>query len=604
MKLILKYPVLAFLFIVFLFFGILQCKKNEIPPVNSLTDVKNEILKNNNDFLQQTNHLIDLVSHNATEKTLQEKFGNLRKTYKKMEWAVEYFLPHSARFINGAALPEIEMSEHTEIEPEGLQALDELLYPYEPSNKDEVIRLLKKLLNKSNTIKTNFLAISIGKDQVFDALRQEVFRISSLGIAGFDTPISGTFLQEMPYAMESVKKVLSQISTEKSKHNSYTTLSTQIDAAINVLKQNSDKITFNYAMFIPSYLNKISETLLQFRKEERIPEVEVTTVLRKNAATFYSKNAFDANAFTAGKEYTMTPQKTELGKELFYDPILSNNSTRSCSTCHVAEKAFTDGKEKSMSLQNVALVRNTPSLNYSAFQHGQFWDMRKDDLERQSSDVITNKEEMHGDLNVIIAKINNNKKYNSDFKRIFGSQKAQVWQLQNVLATYIRSLATFSSDFDEYMRGNNNAMSERQKKGFNLFMGKAQCAICHFLPLFNGTVPPDYKKTEQEVLGVAENFSNKKLDRDPGRGKFHETVAFLQNSFKTPTLRNINKTGPYMHNGGYKTLKQVMEFYNKGGGVGFGFKIENQTLSDTPLHLTDTEMDDVIEFLKALDDKK
>ena len=604
MKLILKYPVLAFLFIVFLFFGILQCKKNEIPPVNSLTDVKNEILKNNNDFLQQTNHLIDLVSHNATEKTLQEKFGNLRKTYKKMEWAVEYFLPHSARFINGAALPEIEMSEHTEIEPEGLQALDELLYPYEPSNKDEVIRLLKKLLNKSNTIKTNFLAISIGKDQVFDALRQEVFRISSLGIAGFDTPISGTFLQEMPYAMESVKKVLSQISTEKSKHNSYTTLSTQIDAAINVLKQNSDKITFNYAMFIPSYLNKISETLLQFRKEERIPEVEVTTVLRKNAATFYSKNAFDANAFTAGKEYTMTPQKTELGKELFYDPILSNNSTRSCSTCHVAEKAFTDGKEKSMSLQNVALVRNTPSLNYSAFQHGQFWDMRKDDLERQSSDVITNKEEMHGDLNVIIAKINNNKKYNSDFKRIFGSQKAQVWQLQNVLATYIRSLATFSSDFDEYMRGNNNAMSERQKKGFNLFMGKAQCAICHFLPLFNGTVPPDYKKTEQEVLGVAENFSNKKLDRDPGRGKFHETVAFLQNSFKTPTLRNINKTGPYMHNGGYKTLKQVMEFYNKGGGAGFGFKIENQTLSDTPLHLTDTEMDDVIEFLKALDDKK
>lgn len=604
MKLILKYPVLAFLFIVFLFFGILQCKKNEIPPVNSLTDVKNEILKNNNDFLQQTNHLIDLVSHNATEKTLQEKFGNLRKTYKKMEWAVEYFLPHSARFINGAALPEIEMSEHTEIEPEGLQALEELLYPYEPSNKAEVIRLLKKLLNKSNTIKTNFLAISIGKDQVFDALRQEVFRISSLGIAGFDTPISGTFLQEMPYAMQSVKKVLSQISTGKSKNNSYTTLSTQIDAAINVLKQNSDKITFNYAVFIPSYLNKISETLLQFRKEERIPEVEVTTVLRKNAATFYSKNAFDANAFTAGKEYTMTPQKTELGKELFYDPILSNNSTRSCSTCHVAEKAFTDGKEKSMSLQNVALVRNTPSLNYSAFQHGQFWDMRKDDLERQSSDVITNKEEMHGDLNVIIAKINNNKKYNSDFKRIFGSQKAQVWQLQNVLATYIRSLATFSSDFDEYMRGNNNAMSERQKKGFNLFMGKAQCAICHFLPLFNGTVPPDYKKTEQEVLGVAENFSNKKLDRDPGRGKFHETVAFLQNSFKTPTLRNINKTGPYMHNGGYKTLKQVMEFYNEGGGVGFGFKIENQTLSDTPLHLTDTEMDDVIEFLKALDDKK
>jgi len=229
--------------------------------------------------------------------------------------------------------------------------------------------------------------------------------------------------------------------------------------------------------------------------------------------------------------------------------------------------------------------------------------MRKDDLEGQSSDVITNKEEMHGDLKTIIVKINQNKNYQLAFAKIFKTDKIEEWQLQNLLASYIRSLATFSSDFDEYMRGNKNAMTEKQKTGFNLFMGKAQCAICHFLPLFNGTVPPNYKKTEQEVLGVAENSSNKKLDSDLGRGKFHETVAFLQNSFKTPTLRNISKTAPYMHNGGYRTLQEVMEFYNQGGGKGFHLKVENQTLSDAKLNLSQTEIDEIIEFLNALTDR-
>ena len=190
---------------------------------------------------------------------------------------------------------------------------------------------------------------------------------------------------------------------------------------------------------------------------------------------------------------------------------------------------------------------------------------------------------MHGDMNAIIAKINLDKKYQKGFEKIYKTKKTEVWQLQNVLASYIRSLATFNSDFDDYMRGNPSAMTENQKKGFNLFVGKAQCAICHFVPLFNGTVPPNFNKTEQEVLGVAENASNSKMDRDLGRGKFHETVAFLQNSFKTPTLRNISKTAPYMHNGGYKTLKEVMNFYNKGGGNGLGLKVENQTLSDLSL---------------------
>ncbi|WP_294311492.1 cytochrome c peroxidase [uncultured Chryseobacterium sp.] len=602
MKIILKYPFVAFLLIVFAIFGTLQCTQNHQPLQDDLSEVKKDLFRNNADFLNRTSELMQMVSANPDQAKLQKKFEELRTTYKKMEWAVEYFLPQTARFINGPALPEIEMQEHTEIEPEGLQVLEEMLYPYDPENRDEVVRMLKNLTNKSNTIKVNFQAITISRDQVFDALRQETFRISSLGIAGFDTPVSGTFLREIPYALNAVKTTLQQIATEKSKDKALAGIILEIEASITYLKKNTDKNTFDYINFIPEHLNKITSLVIDFQKQEDIPAIEVTSALNKNVRTFYSKNAFNPNAFVPGKQFEISPEKVKLGKQLFNDNILSDNNSRSCATCHIAEKAFTDGREKSMSLTDSPLQRNTPSLNYSAFQHGQFWDMRKDDLEGQSSAVITNKEEMHGDLSKIIAKINADPKYRTAFATIYKGKNAEIWQLQNVLASYVRSLASFNSDFDHYMKGNKNALTESQKKGFNLFMGKAQCAICHFLPLFNGTVPPNYTKTEQEVLGIAENSSNRTADKDPGRGKFHETVAFLQHSFKTPTLRNIGKTGPYMHNGGYKTLQEVMEFYNKGGGKGFGLRTENQTLSDAPLNLSEKEMSEIIDFLNALSD--
>ncbi|SHF47864.1 cytochrome c peroxidase [Chryseobacterium sp. OV279] len=603
MKIFVKYPVLAVLSIVAVLFVLFQCKTDKHQPINEdLSAVKSEIAKNNASFEKQINELIVLVSKNTDEKTIQRKFEELRITYKKMEWAVEYFLPNSARFINGPALSEIEMDEHTELEPEGLQVLEELFYPYTPENKEESIRFLKKLINKSNTIKTNFQAISISKDQVFDAARQEIFRISSLGISSFDTPISGTFLKEMPYSLEAVQLTLQQISTDQSKDKALKSINAAIQSAIVALKKNTDRNTFDYVNFIPDHLNTISSLLLEFKKQENIPDIEVTTALSKNAATFFSKNAFNPNAFIPGKEFAFSDEKAALGKKLFSDKILSNSNNRSCATCHNPEKAFTDGLAKSMSLDHAELQRNTPSLNYAGFQHGQFWDMRKDDLEGQSSDVISNKEEMHGDLNVILGKINQDPMYLPAFKKIYNTPKAETWQLQNVLATYIRSLAKFNSNFDRYMNGNRSAMTENQKQGFNLFVGKAQCALCHFIPLFNGTVPPNFKKTEQEVLGTAVNGENKMFDQDLGRGKFHETVAALQHSFKTPTLRNISKTAPYMHNGGYKTLKEVMNFYNKGGGKGFGFKVDNQTLSDSPLQLTDQETDKIIDFMGALDD--
>jgi cytochrome c peroxidase len=145
------------------------------------------------------------------------------------------------------------------------------------------------------------------------------------------------------------------------------------------------------------------------------------------------------------------------------------------------------------------------------------------------------------------------------------------------------------------------------KAGFNLFMGKAACGTCHFAPVFNGNVPPFYIDAESEVLGVTMGLDsiNPRLDDDFGRSKNglqKEAFPHFNHSFKTVTVRNIALTAPYMHNGSFKTLEEVMEFYNLGGGVGMGLKIENQTLPSERLELSEKEKSQIISFLETLTD--
>lgn len=153
------------------------------------------------------------------------------------------------------------------------------------------------------------------------------------------------------------------------------------------------------------------------------------------------------------------------------------------------------------------------------------------------------------------------------------------------------------------MLGNQSKLNNSEKNGFNLFAGKAKCATCHFIPLFNGLVPPEFTETETEVLGVPAKKSKKdaKLDSDPG--KYNTTHSMIHKyAFKTPTLRNIELTTPYMHNGVFNTLEEVMDFYNEGGGEGLKIAPDNQTLPKDKLNLSKKEIADIIAFMKALTD--
>ncbi|NSL86907.1 cytochrome C peroxidase [Chitinophaga sp. Mgbs1] len=574
------------------------------PVKTSTTDnIRQYILDENALFARQLEVMSDLIRGRAEQEQVQHAFAALRHNYKKMEWAVAYYMPETARFTNGPALDEIEAEENTILEAEGLQVLEEYLYPVpDTSRTAEMLRMIKKLSNKSLAIRTYFEANTISLPQIMDALRSQVFRIITLGITGFDTPVSGTGLTESAWALEGIAGILDQLKPQLQYQDKADTLLTKIAAARTVLAAAGDRNHFNYLDFITSHANRISEELYLLRIAENIPAVAVTKAIRDNAPTLFAADAFNPDAFVPGSEYKQSADKAALGKMLFSNPVLSGNGSRSCATCHQSERAFTDGLKTATAIAGGSLSRNTPSLNYSNFQHGQFWDMRRPDLETQAEDVITNKQEMHGSLADISQKLNADIAYKSLFKKIYKTDTIATWQLQNVLAAYIRSLSVFSSGFDRYMRGEKTAMTASQQQGFNLFTGKGKCATCHFIPLFNGTVPPDFTKTEAEVLGVASDFTNKKPDTDRGRGYLHGTIPQLQNAFKTPTLRNIAQTAPYMHHGGYQTLQQVMTFYNKGGGTGLGFKTDNQTLPADQLQLTQEETDKIIDFMQALTD--
>ncbi|MEM9991965.1 MAG: cytochrome c peroxidase, partial [Bacteroidota bacterium] len=258
----------------------------------------------------------------------------------------------------------------------------------------------------------------------------------------------------------------------------------------------------------------------------------------------------------------------------------------------------------------VTIKRNSPTLLNAVYTEKFFYDLRESSLERQVSHVIMDSLEFGTNFTEIVQKLKQSEEYTTLFEEAYGDfpQYALTkWSISDALAAYVAKLTSFNSTFDKYIRNEIPDIDPAVVRGFNLFTGKAACATCHFAPTFNGLVPPAYSESESEVLGVpAKNDStNLVLDGDIGRfggGSPKEEAPFYEHSFKTVTIRNIAETAPYMHNGAYETLEEVVDFYNKGGGAGMGIHVPYQTLPDAPLGLTAQEQNDIIAFMKSLSD--
>ncbi len=588
---------------------IISCNKNSDQGTKITMERAQElIVKNNHQLLLDTKAFLREIGSKPSREILLSKTKLLREKYKTNEWTIAYFMPQTFRNLNGAPVPEIEFEEGTVLDAQGLQVLEELVLE-DKLNYPEIERSVKLILNNAQTIESYFNVNTISKSQIFDAVLLEIHRLSTLGIAGFDTTIPEWNAKEMQIATQSVVDVCALLQLNQKNHASpqIKNIKYYANELIDFYQKNTTHKgkTPNYLFVLKNTLMPLYTSVNHVRKEMGIPHANINYAVNLDAPNLFNSNAINTTAFEEFPEKIDMLALSRLGKQLFTDPILSDSENRSCVSCHNPELAFTDGKKTNESLSGSALKRNTPSLNYAVFQHGQFWDMRRENLASQSEDVISNKDEMHGDLKKIFSKIIQNTAYRKTLMQIFKKNETSLssQEIKLALAAHIASLPKFNSLFDSYFTNTNASLPSDVQEGFNLFVGKARCATCHFLPLFNGTVPPDLKKSEQEVLGVPINPNSKILDPDLGRGRMYPYIISLAHSFKTPTLRNVSKSGPYMHNGTFKSLKEVMDFYNKGGSKGSGISIDIQTFPETKLDLSESEIASIIAFMKALEDR-
>lgn len=553
-------------------------------------------------------------------KELKQAHLNNRLAFKNIELFLEYYERFAiVKHINGAPLPKTEpaVAEVLIVEPTGLQVLDELVFSEDPfAEKKKIQKHANKLIGAYKDIKKHQENVSMTHRHIFEAVRQELVRIFTLGLTGFDTPGSVNALPEATQAMKSIATTINAyqplIATKQ------LSLSTQIEdlfkAAIAYLENHNNFDTFDRLHFLKTYINPLYSITYQAHLAigiETVDEVSQQPLpFNYHAIGLFDNNFMNAAYFAQlDLAHPLNDKRIELGKTLFFDPILSSTNERSCASCHQPEKAFTDGQKTSLAIgEKGNILRNAPTLMNSVYAEKFFYDLRVFDLEKQTKHVIFDKKEFATDFNTIIKKLKQSKEYKDLFLEAYSDYPQYAVTpatLTNALACYIASLRSFNSPFDQYVRNEREDLSPSAKNGFNLFMGKAACGTCHFAPTFNGTVPPIYEESESEILGVPLTAENKELDRDIGRiGNRipRDEAPFYIHSFKTVTVRNAAMTAPYMHNGVYETLEQVVDFYNKGGGAGMGLEVPYQTLPDAPLNLTEQEQKDLIAFMEALND--
>ncbi|MEX2137632.1 MAG: cytochrome c peroxidase [Pirellulales bacterium] len=274
-----------------------------------------------------------------------------------------------------------------------------------------------------------------------------------------------------------------------------------------------------------------------------------------------------------------TPEKVALGKQLFFDPRLSGDNTNSCATCHAPEKAFGDGLATGKGRNGKPLRRNTPSLLNVGLYSSFFWDGRAGSLEEQALAPIESPHEMNQKLDELEQELGAVHGYVEQFQQVFGTKPTRD-VIVKALAAFERSLVTGPSPFDKYLAGERDALSKEAKRGLELFVGDAGCVRCHSGPLLSDS--KFYR------LGISTT--------DRGREEVTRDEKDRMR-FRTPSLRNIAETAPYMHDGSLATLTSVVEFYYRGvTPVSSPLAPEVESLQGRSY----SEVSDLVAFLESL----
>lgn len=324
----------------------------------------------------------------------------------------------------------------------------------------------------------------------------------------------------------------------------------------------------------------------------------------------------DVWSYFIPKDSPLTPQKVELGRQLFFDIRLSADGQVSCASCHDPKLGFADAKPVAEGIGGRRGTRNTPTILNAMFNGGQFWDGRADSLDRQAVMPLTNPDEMgNRSLDEVVARLQKIAEYSAQFKEIFG-RPITIEDVGKAIAAYERTLVSGNSAFDRYMAGDRAAINDSALRGLALFRGKGRCSVCHnFNMSFPFLTDQNYRNTGIAANNPAFNELTKaalELSRSGSTAERLDALAKVKGAsslgrflvtgnsqdigaFRTPSLRNVELTAPYFHDGSAATLLDVVRYYVRGG---------NESPSrDWELHavaLSESEQQDLVEFLKSL----
>lgn len=292
----------------------------------------------------------------------------------------------------------------------------------------------------------------------------------------------------------------------------------------------------------------------------------------------------------------VTVEGAELGKHLFYDPILSVDSTFSCASCHHQEYAFSDYAKVSVGVYGDSLTRNTMPLFNLAWYPAMFWDGRSPSIENQVFHPVSNPIEMNLNWAEAEKRINRNSYYRSEFKKIFQINYIDSNHIAKAIAQFERTLISANSKYDKVLRGETH-LTEQEYRGFVLAndQSKGNCLQCH--------------TSDADALGTTRRFSNNGLNAaqtmsdfaDQGLAEFTKNASHA-GQFKIPSIRNIGFTAPYMHDGRFETLEEVLNFYSDNLQHSYSRDSKLAPITSTGFKLTHQEKEDIIAFLQTMND--
>ncbi|MDP4129604.1 MAG: cytochrome c peroxidase [Bacteroidota bacterium] len=575
------------------------------------------------EFKQQETTLRNSIA--AANLSLPENIQQIRAgieaarlKLKNIDFWLRYFEPIAYNRINGPLPVEWENEVFEKFEPpyrrEGAGlSLAELFLDDKLLNKDSLLLLITKSIKAINTFEADSITSQLNTFQhFFLANRLFLLNLAAVYTTGFECPDTSHIIPELRSMLAGTKKIYDSYDLSFPQTPLTPAYLDLYDKAVSFVNgQPVDFSEFDHFDFIKEYVNPLFALNQQFINGYQVVSINFNDYTLNNS----NQSIFDKSLYTSqsikGVYSMVDDEKTlseirHIGKLLFYDPILSGNNLRSCASCHKSGEYFNDTSQRT-SFQfdhRQHLPRNTPTLINAIYNHLLMLDGKHISLQDQGKDVIANPIEMGSDPKEVLKKVLSCKEYKKAFEKFLKltpeEREISLNHIVSAVTFYYGSFSGFYAPFDDAMN-NKVRLADDVRKGFNLFMSKAKCGTCHFVPYFNGVKPP-YVSSEFEVLGVPEDSSFAELSIDKGRFLINPAPETL-NAFRTGSLRNAQYTKPYMHNGVFSTLDQVIDFYDAGGGLGKKIRVDNQTLPGDSLKLSTAEKSELIAFLHALNEK-